>query len=345
MRQEMWEVADTDESPLSHIVDEYYMQHELQEFYDEVTDLDAYADERTDLREVPTYAIDPAGAEDRDDAFAVEREYDDGELEGYTAWVHVADVPHYVEAESVIDDYAAQQGFTIYEVDDAKHMLPEDIVQEAGFAERQDRLANTMELSFDDDGMLQDYDIYPSIVSTDRAMSYDDADYYVKQSKNAPWAGQETGELIRSLEDASFLTGKLARDSDRSTGSRSTAHRIVEEFMIKANEIGANELLAAGKGLYRIHADSFDREHEGTAHYSPECHEHNGLGLNQYAHFTSPIRRYPDLVNWRILYDETDKTEQDLQDLATHLNTQETLIENREMDALIESEIEADQLS
>lgn len=338
---EVWEALDDSvEAPLSRLVDERRLEQEVDRVYDELRgDADRYAADREDLRDVSTYAIDPAGARDRDDAFSIDRDYEDGSLEGYTAHVHIVDVPHYVTEDSTIDRYAEQQGFTVYGAG-TNHMLPEPLVEEIGFVEQEDRLANTIEYSFDADGQMEGYDIYRSVVNVDRTLTYDDADHYVKQPKNAPWANRDTREMIRSLEDGAFLSQQLAQNADRTNGN-SAAHRIIDEFMITANEIGANELLATGRGLYRVHVDE-DASERGyctaRARYSPECKEHDGLGLTEYAHLTSPLRRYPDLVNWRILWQDADG-EKGLEELAEHLNEQERYIDNREFDELMDDRL------
>ncbi len=331
---EVWEVLEPGgTAPLSSIVEEQYLQREIDQIYDRLEDRGNDAEERRDLRDIPTYAIDPAYARDRDDAVSIQRDYSDGVLDGYTAHVHIVDVPEYVENDTIIDRYAQQQGFTIYG-GKPDHMLPQEIVDEIGFVEQEERLANTIECSFDADGHLEGYDMYRSIVNVDRTLSYDEADHYVKQSKTAPWAGESAAEMIRTLEDGAFLSTRLAEEADRSTG-QSTSHRIIDEFMIKANEIGANELLAAGEGLYRIHThEGRERNSQPRARYAPSCKEHQGLGVPEYAHLTSPLRRYPDLVNWRIIRGE-DRPHHDLDHLADHLNRQEQYIDDRELEKVL----------
>lgn len=331
---EMWEVVESqEESDISRLVDRYRMARELEQIRDELEDVSAYAEERVDLRDLDTYAIDPVEAQDQDDAFSIQREMDgEGRINGYTAWVHIADVSHYIEEGSTIDRYAKQQGFTVYGPDDANHMLPEEIAESVSFSEREDNLANTVELSFDGEGSLQFYDIYPSIVNTDRTMTYDVANYTMWQSENRPWTSAPTMQVKEDLQDAAFLSTRLADAGDRAFG-RDASRRIIEEFMIKANEIGANELLAAGRGLYRNHLnDDFSKHGNGReAYYSPRCREHDGLGMDRYAHLTAPIRRYVDIVNWRIIKEETDRTEYELHDLATHLNSQQSRFKGSEL--------------
>lgn len=301
------------------------IHQEIEEIYDQLRDVDEAAEDRRDLRDIPTYTIDPEGAKDFDDAIAVQKEYDDGSLSGYRAWVHIADVPHYIDDDGAIDAVVQRRAFTEYRPEPVTHMLPEDLVQKFSLVEGRDQLANTIELQFDDDGAVETYDIYRSVIETDRNLSYEQANSYATMPSGSPALGARGEELVHDLEELSFLTRRLASQAGRTHTDREPAYRIVEELMLTANELGADALRQNDTGIYRVH----DGVHE-EAEYTPHCDRHAGLDTEPYAHFTAPIRRYSDIINWRLYWDEFGGSDDDLERIADHLNRREAAIEQHE---------------
>lgn len=344
--------------------------------------------DRVDLRHLDTYSIDPPNAEELDDALSVEEHTVDGELEGYTAWVHIADVPSLVPEGSFLDHHARQKGRTFYYADGADSMLPWEVVELASLDQGVERPSNTVEMRFDVDGNLEGWNIYRSTVRTDANLSYDEADDLLKVERvedelrgrmpdtdmgdyRASGTGGLTREehgLLDDLEVLDFLATHLA---DKRMGSllhdRSPSHLIVEEFMVHANYAAAEELSGRGAGIYRVNGapDGWDvrvadymeqagleevaaevrgsdpgsvmemqeelglpllfkqeSEEKDQAYYAIAPRGHEALNLDYYAPFTSPARRYEDLVNWRLLHGQSRLTDTDVEGMTVHLNKQ-----------------------
>ncbi len=316
--------ADTDDG-LWQPPAEDTLQQEVEDIYAQLSHTQGEREERHDLRDVATYTIDPGDAKDFDDAISVEKEYDDGRLSGYRAWVHIADVPYYIDEGSAIDTVTQQQAFTEYIPEPVTHMLPADLSQKFSLTAGRNRLTNTFELEFDADGALESYDIYRSIINTDRNLSYEQANEYVSTPGSSPTLGKREREVVRDLEELSFLTQRLTSRADREYRDRTTAYRVVEELMLTANELGAEELRERDAGIYRVHEGS-----GAGAEYAPYDDRHAGLDTEPYAHFTSPIRRYSDVVNWRIYWDEFSGDNDDIAAIADYLNDREAIIEHPE---------------
>jgi ribonuclease R len=347
-------------------------------------------EERVDLRGLLTFTIDPETAKDFDDALSVRAE--DG---GFRAWVHIADVSAFVAAGSPLDHGAASRAFTTYVPGRAAPMLPPELADDrCSLRPHEDRLAVTVE--FPPRGMPS---IYRSIIRSDARLTYGQAERREAEAEIAD-ALEVTDRLTAELRARRFRRGALRIESaevafafDGEGGvarawrkSEPTAHRLVEELMIAANEAVA-ELLASRRreALYRVHerpdpkaielllaklADlgvptppapeqlapdaaaevaaaaservmQFVRQSRRgveafpslvlrslkQARYDPQNLGHSGLASPAYCHFTSPIRRYPDLVVHRALLRElgADDGTADigLESLAEHTSVRE----------------------
>jgi ribonuclease R len=347
---------------------------------------------RVDLRGLTTFTIDPETAKDFDDALSVEEE--DG---GLRAWVHIADVSAFVPAGSPLDRGAARRAFTTYVPGRAAPMLPPELADDrCSLRPYEDRLTVTVE--FPPEGEPQ---IYRSVIRSDARLTYGQAE---RREVAPPIAAalDRTDRLTRDLRDRRFARGALriespeisfAFDGDGGVArawkeSEPTAHRLVEELMIRANEAVA-ELLSSRRreALYRVHErpdpqaiallirkladlgvptpptpdldelspatgahvaaqtaervmDFAARSGRGAeafpalvlrslkqARYDPENLGHSGLASTAYCHFTSPIRRYPDLVVHRALLRELgaadDPPPAELEALAEHTSGRE----------------------
>ncbi len=320
---------------------------------------------RRDLTALPTVTIDGERARDFDDAISI-----DLSPHGYTLWVHIADVGHYVPWGSVIDTEARQRGTSVYFPDRVIPMLPKELSEDlCSLKPKVKRAAYTVRMEFDRTGAVGDTEFFPSLIVSNERMTY--------TSVRKILVDQDAGEreryreLLREFELMDELAG-LIRQRRMARGSldfdlpepevlldiqgrpeaiikseRNLAHMIIEEFMIAANEAVAEHLTALGlPALYRIHEPPDPRKVEealrvlrpsaatkrradasalraalkqtqGTAfaeaasyivlrtlkqaRYSTENAGHFGLASKCYLHFTSPIRRYPDLVVHRVL--------------------------------------------
>src|SRR5439155_6623254 len=353
---------------------------------------------RTDLRDLTTFTIDPATAKDFDDALSLCQEAD-----GIRAWVHIADVSHFIPAGSPLDHGAARRAFSTYVPGRVAPMLPPELADDlCSLRPHQDRLCVTVEIP-----PAGPASFYRSVIRSDRRYAYGEVE--------AVLAGQErpeSAELGEALALADELTAELRRRrfergalriesteiefafdgrggvEHASRQSEPEAPRLVEELMIRANELVA-ELLAGRRrpGLYRVHerpdpqsigfllsklADlevptppAPDPERLGPAdagrlagaiservteyveqsgrgreafptlvlqalkqaRYDPRNLGHSGLASPAYCHFTSPIRRYPDLVVHRALLRELGVLDEplpaELDELAEHVSARE----------------------
>ena len=329
---------------------------------------------RRDLRDLPTFTIDPVTARDFDDAISAQREAD-GRAR---VWVHIADVSAYVRPGSPIDREARRRATSVYVPGAVEPMLPETLSNGAcSLVPGQDRLAVTAELEFRGAAVVSS-SFYRSLIRSDERLDYDRVDQIFAGSERAaePWAEPlaVARETAAALDDERRRRGALAVESsepefafDRHGHVAKTwrsiqteSHRLVEHLMIAANEAVARLLVdRRAPALFRVHErpdvprvehliaqlDSLDvptpalpenttpqqaadivaeasrivaaearRRGHGAiglgslvlrslkqAHYSPRNLGHAGLHSEAYCHFTSPIRRYPDLVCHRAL--------------------------------------------
>lgn len=326
---------------------------------------------RKDFRDWNTVTIDGEKARDFDDAISITAFKDGSFLLG----VHIADVSHYVRQSSVLDSEASERGNSVYFPDLVIPMLPEKLSNELCSLNPQvDRLTMSAVIHVDPDGNVGDYHIYHSVIHSNERMTYTAVKRILED---------RDPELLRRYEpqvDMFFTMKKLAlllMENRRKRGSidfdlpepelildlttgrmtgvirseRNIAHRIIEEFMLLANEVVASHIYQSGlPGIYRVHEapppekiqdfaavaaslgyrlptdpkkiepkdlQKLLSKIEGKpeerflnvlllrsmarARYSLENLGHFGLALKNYTHFTSPIRRYPDLIVHRIL--------------------------------------------
>ncbi len=345
---------------------------------------------RVDLRELPTYTVDPDSAKDFDDALSFRREDD-----GIRAWVHIADVSFFVGAGTPLDHGAAERAFSTYVPGTVAPMLPHELADDlCSLRAGVDRLCVTVELP-----PHGEPGFYRSVIRSDARLTYGQA-----QRREAPPGvlGQLAlnDELATMLRDRRFARGALQVQTpeevfrfdgqggvaDAWLEGEPHAHMLVEELMILANEqVGAFLAGRRREALYRVHerpepqavehllakltdlgvptppvperlspqqaatlagetsklvaqyAEQSGRGREAfpalvlralkQARYDPRNLGHSGLASDAYCHFTSPIRRYPDLVVHRALLRELglsdDPLPADLQHLAEHCSARE----------------------
>jgi ribonuclease R len=331
---------------------------------------------REDLRQLPTVTIDGETARDFDDAVAVRRE----KGERIRLWVSIADVGYYVAEASPIDLEAYERATSVYFPGRCIPMLPE--VLSNGICSLKpavERLAMTAELLFDNQGRRVKSRFYPSVIRSMARLTYSEVrDMLVNEDRQVIDRYAETypqlrvmeelalrlmamrrrrGSLDFDLPEAEVILDLRGNPEDIVRSERTLAHRIIEEFMLAANEAVAAFLAERGASfLYRIHeppdleklqafqeflthfnyglvlgkkgveprrlqallADAAGKPEERLinhvllrsmkqARYSPDNLGHFGLAAEAYCHFTSPIRRYPDLVVHRVLREVLEK--------------------------------------
>jgi ribonuclease R len=347
--------------------------------------------ERVDLRELLSFTIDPETAKDFDDAISVEEEGG-----GYRTWIHIADVSAYVQAGSPLDRGAAERAFTTYVPGRVAAMLPPQLSDDrCSLRPNEDKLCVTVELPPSGEPRF-----YRSVIRSRARLTYAQAERRDAEPDVAA-ALERTDRLTAAIRDRRFARGALRIESPEINfefdgrgsiarawkESEPTAHRLVEELMIAANEAVARLLSSRRREtLYRVHErpdpqaielllrkladlgvptppapehlspaaaaelaaatservmDYVKRADRGReafpalvlrslkqARYHPENLGHSGLASRAYCHFTSPIRRYPDLVVHRTLLRELGLADEpaapgDLDSLAVHTSERE----------------------
>ena len=325
---------------------------------------------RTDFRRVPTVTIDGEHARDFDDAITIER------LPNGNYWlgVHIADVSHYVREGTALDREAYERGTSVYFPERAVHMFPSELATGLfSLNPRVDRLVQSCLMEVDRAGRVVLAEFHDGVINSDERMTYTDVNGILTDrdaallERYAPLVPmfELMEELFHVLNDARRRRGSIDFDlheaevvvddaglvEDIIALERNVAHRLIEEFMLLANETVASYLDGAGApALYRVHEPpdavkvaKFEdfiggfgyglgaplsalapRHFQGLverirgkpeekpiaflmlrtmqkARYAPANLGHFGLAASSYTHFTSPIRRYPDLVVHRAL--------------------------------------------
>jgi ribonuclease R len=321
---------------------------------------------RTDLRDVKLMTIDGADARDFDDAVFCEPS-----ASGWRLLVAIADVAHYVDIGTPLDDEAIRRGTSVYFPDRVVPMLPEVLSNGlCSLNPKVDRLCMVCEMHVNGSGKVVRSTFYEAVMRSHARLTYSEVNSFLlgQAEKSVP---REQQKILRNLHDLykafagarnkrgaielDLPQTRMSLDDDGSVKDivsvpRNDAHRLIEECMIAANVQAARFL---GKhrinALYRVHPkpdpDRFDElrvyllslglkaphsQHVEPrqfnqllsqvkdrpdsaaismamlrslthAEYTPENIGHFGLALDAYAHFTSPIRRYPDLLVHRAI--------------------------------------------
>jgi len=327
---------------------------------------EADLENRTDLRNLPLVTIDGETAKDFDDAVTLRKEADGH----FRLWVCIADVAHYVEPQSAIDHEALERGTSVYFPGFCLPMLPEDLSNGiCSLNPHQNRLVMTAEMLINDQGETVESTFYPAVICSQARLTYTQVANCLDQPNQSELEPKVQQQLIDMAELADILTtmrhqrGSLDLDLpeieivlddkgqpvDLEKVERNQAHRLIEEFMLAANESVARFLsdndrpllyrihdqpdlmklqdlqqlasqcgigMVLGKEVQRALQDLLDATKDRPearmiqqhllrslqqACYAPENRGHFGLAASHYCHFTSPIRRYPDLLVHRAL--------------------------------------------
>ena len=323
---------------------------------------------RVDLRNVQMVTIDGEDAKDLDDAVSISKE---GPV--YHLGVHIADVSHYVTEGSALDKEALKRGTSVYLVDRVIPMIPHKLSNGiCSLNQGEDGLALSCLMDIDEKGNIVGHRICETVINVDRRMSYtsvkkilvdNDTNEIMKYKELVPMFHmmEEAAELLRKKRfargsvDFDFPESKIILDenghpTDIKPYDRNVATKIIEDFMLAANETVAEDYFWQDMPfLYRTHENPDPEkmrklatfinnfgytlrltddlrpkeiqkllsEIEGSdaenlisrltlrsmkkAKYTTECVGHFGLAAKYYCHFTSPIRRYPDLQIHRII--------------------------------------------
>ncbi len=323
---------------------------------------------RKDLRHVKFFTIDGEDAKDFDDAVAIEKHKD-----FYKLYVSIADVEHFVPQNAAIDKDAYHNATSVYYPDRVNPMLPKKLSNNlCSLNPGKDRLSFTVEMDINREGEVINAKFYKSIIKSKfRAMYHKANDVLENADKSKFYKEylpiyedlkimQELAEILRDkrykdgsidfdLPETKILLTPKGKVKDVVLRDRGVSDRIIEEFMLIANECVARFISSKDiPMIYRVHEEpdleklekvlilsynlgvdidfknfsstniqyllekvkgkSFEKlinfltlRAMKQAKYSPDNIGHFALSKEYYTHFTSPIRRYPDLVNHRIL--------------------------------------------
>lgn len=328
---------------------------------------------RKDCRDILTFTIDPVDAKDFDDAISF-RLLKNGM---YEIGIHIADVSHYVEPGTKLDDEAYNRATSVYLPDRVAPMLPERISNElCSLRPHEDKLTFSVIVQMTDKGDVKQHWIGRTVIHSDHRFAYEEVQEILEKGE-----GQYQPELLilnnfaQRMRKQRFKNGAINFSSVEvrfkldETGKplgivikeSKEAHQLIEEFMLLANRLVAERASKEKVNKnplpfpYRVHdqpdeqkllpfaafakryghefdtsspdaiAKSFNQmlkdvqgrpeqhvlEQLGIrtmakAAYTAENIGHYGLGFEDYCHFTSPIRRYPDVMVHRILQDILD---------------------------------------
>ncbi|MGG3737402.1 ribonuclease R [Aeribacillus pallidus] len=380
---------------------------------------------RRDLRNEMIVTIDGADAKDLDDAVTVKK-LENG---NYKLGVHIADVSYYVKEGSPIDREAFERGTSVYLVDRVIPMIPHRLSNGiCSLNPKVDRLTLSCEMEINPQGEVIHHEIFQSVIKTTERMTYSDVNKILVdkdeelRKKYEPLVPmfelmEELASILRDkrmkrgaidfdFKEAKIIVNEEGKPTDVVIRERSVAERLIEEFMLIANETVAEHFHWLDVPfIYRIHEDpKEDKLHrffefitnfglvvKGTANsvhpralqeileavegkpeemvvstvmlrsmqqakYDPESVGHFGLSTDFYTHFTSPIRRYPDLIVHRLIrtyliegkMDEATraKWEQQLPEIAQHSSQMErrAVDAERETDELKKAEFMEDKI-
>lgn len=337
---------------------------------DEISEKDLVG--RRDLRGETIVTIDGADAKDLDDAVTVTKN-EDGT---YKLGVHIADVSYYVTQDSIIDKEAYERATSVYLTDRVIPMIPHRLSNGICSLNPQvDRLTLSCEMIIDGNGQVIKHEIFQSVIKTTERMTYSDVYMLLEERDDHPELVEryeslipmfemmaELAEVLRNkrmsrgaidfdFKESKVLVNEDGWPTDIVLRERTVAERLIEEFMLAANETVAEHFhWMELPFLYRIHEDpkpeklqrffefvtNFGLVIKGTgnsvhpkamqeiiksieglpeepvistmllrslqqARYYPESIGHFGLSTDYYTHFTSPIRRYPDLIVHRLI--------------------------------------------
>jgi len=338
--------------------------------------------DRIDLTNLKTITIDPKTAKDFDDALSLTKT-PKGE---YKLGVHIADVSNYIKPNSSLDKEAYSRANSIYFPEKCIPMLPFELSNGlCSLRPNVIRLCISVLMLLDKNGKLKSYEIVRSFIKSKKRFTYEEAFSILENKRKSSFAAQLKlmADLCELLKKQRFNRGsidfslpdcfiEIAEDGEPlsiQTVEYDISHQLVEEFMLKANEVIAKHLSDSSKqAIYRIHEkpkeDSLNEFLNITAQYgfrplknptnkqlqelfakvkqSPYYKDisiafiksmklasysatnigHFGLSLDYYCHFTSPIRRYSDLIIHRLLFSKDAQIEK-IDIIANHCSNQE----------------------
>lgn len=336
---------------------------------------DAEIQKRKDFREILTFTIDPIDAKDFDDALSI-RVLKNG---NYEIGVHIADVSHYVQADTSLDETAYHKATSVYLPDRVNPMLPEHISNFlCSLRPKEDKLTFSAVFQMTPKGQVKQYWLGKTIIHSDHRFTYEEVQEIIEK-EDGLYSDEilllnsiaqrlrkkrfDSGAINFSSTEVRFKLDEKGKPIGIIVKESKEAHQLIEEFMLLANKYVAenvSKIEVNKKPLpfpYRVHdlpseekllpfmafarkfghkfdtstpeliAESFNtmlKDVQGKpeqhvleqlgirtmakAVYTVDNIGHYGLGFENYCHFTSPIRRYPDVMVHRVLEQVLNKT-------------------------------------
>jgi ribonuclease R len=368
--------------------------------------------QRTDFRPITTVTIDGEHARDFDDAITLET------LPNGNFWlgVHIADVSHYVKEGSALDEEAYERGTSVYFTERAVHMFPSELATGlCSLNPHVDRLVQSCLMEVDRRGTVVGYEMHDGVINSNARMTYTAVNAILTEHDPAAIAEYQAfvplfeqmhalfeilharrrrrGSIDFDLPETEVVLSEYGEIEAIVPAERNIAHRLIEEFMLLANETVAGHLVAHHvPSLHRVHeapdakkvgefeafieplgyslgatgrtvtSKSFQKlidRIRGTpeerpiaalmlrtmqkARYDAVSLGHFGLAAEHYTHFTSPIRRYPDLIVHRMLRESRltemtaprrEELDEELPEIAKHTSDMERRADGAERELL-----------
>ncbi|MEM9848812.1 MAG: ribonuclease R, partial [Bacteroidota bacterium] len=366
---------------------------------------------RRDMRDVPTFTIDPVDAKDFDDALSLAY-LEDGNFE---VGVHIADVTHFLQAGSALDEEAYQRSTSVYLVDRVLPMLPEKLSNElCSLRPEEDKFTFSAVFTFDKNDKLIKRWFGKTLTHSNHRFTYQSAqevlntgegafDSELKKlnllAKKLRKKRFKKGSVDFNSEEVRFVLDEEGTPVDVYVKERRDTNMLIEEYMLLANKEVAAYISKKGKSaeipyVYRVHDEPdpdkvadlvrFAKEmgvqiHAETpeqtaraynklakqaltdenlkileplairtmakAEYSTDNIGHYGLGFDYYSHFTSPIRRYSDVLAHRVLYENIDGrtkrvNKEQLEARCKHISRQERRANDAERESIKYKQVE-----